>query len=136
MDDKLYASCLRWNIPVSVAATASVQPPQKNPFQSPMGLFGQLLNIERIHQTVNRDENVSLLAVGINSLAHRYHANASKLETFEQLYCVGQGARDSTGVIHQKYVKLSNATVGGLQHPLKSWPVCAEARDRLVGESA
>jgi hypothetical protein len=41
MDDKLYAPALCGNIPVSVAATARVQPPQKNPFQSPMGLLGQ-----------------------------------------------------------------------------------------------
>src|SRR6266576_726726 len=108
MDDKLYASALRWNIPVSITATARVQPPQKNPFQSPMGLFGQLLHIERVHQTVNRDENISLLAVGINPLAYRYHANASKLEAFVQLHCVRQIARHSAGVVHQNHVELSN----------------------------
>src|SRR5260370_11241099 len=124
MDNKLYTPALCWNIPVSVAATASVQPPQKNSFQSPMSLFGQLLHIERVHQTMNRDENLSLFVVGINPLAHRYHTNASKFETFEQLYCVGQSARDSAGVVHHKYVKLSQTTAGSLQHPLQSWAVC------------
>jgi len=50
---------------------------------------------------MNRDENVSLLAVGINPLAHRDHANARKLETFEQLHRVRKIARDSAGVVHQ-----------------------------------
>jgi hypothetical protein len=109
MDQELRASTFCRNVAISIAATACVQAAQKSTFQAAMGLFSQLLYIQRVHQSVNGDENISLLAMGVDALAYRYDANASKLETFEQLHGVGEIAGDSAGVVYQNYVELATS---------------------------
>jgi hypothetical protein len=87
-------------VAISIAATASVQAAEKSTFQASVCFFGKLLHIQRVHQSMNGDENISLLAMGVNTLAHRYDANARKLELFEQLHGVGKATGDSAGIVH------------------------------------
>jgi hypothetical protein len=55
-----------------------MEAPQNRTLQPTVSLFGQFLDVQRVHEAMNSKENVRLLAPRVDALAHRNDAYASE----------------------------------------------------------
>jgi hypothetical protein len=87
--------------PISEDAAAGVQSVEGELLDATKGSLRQILEVKRIHDAVDPDEEFGLLTAGVNALGDVDHTNAGKLQLFDDAQRVLKAAAHAACVVGQ-----------------------------------
>jgi len=117
---------------VPKAAPAGVQPAQHPPFQTTMGLLGELLDVKRIHQAMHGHQHVGLFVLGVDVLGNGNEADPGKFQPLDDPQGVGEISRKPAGIIDQNHVEVALGRERGFKQTVQPWTIRADTRNRFI----
>src|SRR6185312_8164287 len=115
-------------------ATATCREPEKGAaLQTAMCLLPQFLDVQRIHQPMDREQHVRLGALTIYSLRKRHHPDFIEAELFIEARRLSHVARNAARVIDQQNIERPRALRRGFNQSAKSRSVGTGPGNCFIG---